>query len=126
MPIFATFFMLFSMANSGLPGTSGFVGEFMVIMGAVQTNLIYAALTGLTLILGAAYTLWMYKRTIFGEITNSSIMQMHDVNLSEFIVLFLLAVGVIYMGIYPQVFVAKMQVGVKDVMHYAMQSKLGN
>ncbi|MCE2706116.1 MAG: NADH-quinone oxidoreductase subunit M [Proteobacteria bacterium] len=124
MPIFATFFMLFSMANSGLPGTSGFVGEFMVIMGAVQTNLIYAALAGLTLILGAGYTLWMYKRTIFGVITNPHVADMKDVNISEFLVLLLLGIAVIYMGVYPEVFVAKMQVGVRDVMHYAMQSKL--
>ena len=66
MPIFAVFFMLFAMANSGLPGTSGFVGEFMVIMGAVQVNFMYAFFAGLTLILGAGYTLWMYKRVIFG------------------------------------------------------------
>ena len=93
-------------------------------MGAVQTNLIYAALAGLTLILGAGYTLWMYKRTIFGVITNPHVADMKDVNISEFLVLLLLGIAVIYMGVYPEVFVAKMQVGVRDVMHYAMQSKL--
>lgn len=124
MPVFATFFMIFAMANSGLPGTSGFVGEFMVIMGAVQTNLIYAFLAGLTLILGAGYTLWMYKRTIFGVITNHHVNEMSDVNFSEFCVLLLLAIATILMGVYPEIFVAKMQVGVKDVINFAMQSKL--
>ncbi|MFN8769872.1 MAG: NuoM family protein [Neisseriaceae bacterium] len=124
MPIFATFFMLFSMANSGLPGTSGFVGEFMVIMGAVQTNLIYALLAGSTLILGAGYTLWMYKRTIFGSITNHHVTEMNDINFNEFCVLLLLAIAVIWMGVYPQIFVSKMQVGIKDVIGFAMQSKL--
>lgn len=124
MPIFATFYMLFAMANSGLPGTSGFVGEFMVILGAVQVNLIYAFLAGLTLILGAGYTLWMYKRTIFGEVNNKHVDEMTDVNRHEFIVLLLLAISVIVMGVYPELFVAKMQLGVKDVIALAMQSKL--
>ncbi|MBY0379919.1 MAG: NADH-quinone oxidoreductase subunit M [Burkholderiales bacterium] len=125
MPVFATFFMLFAMANSGLPGTSGFVGEFMVIMGSVQVNFIYAFLAGLTLILGAGYTLWMYKRTIFGVITNHHVHDMCDVNFNEWCVLLLLAIAVIWMGVYPDVFVSKMQVGIKDVMSFAMQSKLG-
>ena len=113
------------MANSGLPGTSGFVGEFMVIMGAVQVNLVYAFLAGLTLILGAGYTLWMYKRTIFGVITNHHVNEMSDVNLQEFCVLLILALAVIGMGVYPQLFVAKMHVGVQSVINSALQSKLG-
>jgi NADH-quinone oxidoreductase subunit M len=125
MPIFATFFLIFAMANSGLPGTSGFVGEFMVIMGAVQVNLVYAFLAGLTLILGAGYTLWMYKRTIFGQVTNHHVNEMKDVNCSEFYVLFILAVAVIAMGVYPQLLVAKMQVGVQDVINFASATKLG-
>lgn len=124
MPIFASFFMLFAMANSGLPGTSGFAGEFMVIMGALQVNFIYALFAGLTLILGAAYTLWMYKRVVFGEVTSNHVAEMNDVNAPEFIVLFLLAVAVIAVGVYPDLFVSKMQVGVSDLISHVSISKI--
>lgn len=124
MPIFASFFMLFAMANSGLPGTSGFAGEFMVIMGALQVNFIYALFAGLTLILGAAYTLWMYKRVVFGEVTSNHVAEMKDVNAPEFIVLFLLAVAVIAVGVYPDLFVSKMQVGVRDLISHVSISKI--
>jgi NADH-quinone oxidoreductase subunit M len=125
MPIFAAFFMLFAMANSGLPGTSGFVGEFMVIMAAVQTNFVYALIAALAMILGAAFSLWMYKRVIFGEVTNSHVEQMKDVNCMEFIVLLALAIAVIGMGVYPEIFVAKMQTGVRDLVLQVANSKLG-
>ncbi|MCE3268109.1 MAG: NADH-quinone oxidoreductase subunit [Burkholderiales bacterium] len=125
MPVFAAFFMLFSMANSGLPGTSGFVGEFMVIMGAVQTKFIYAFFAATIMIIGAAYTLWMYKRVVFGEVNNKHVAAMKDINISEFIVLFVLAVAVIAMGVYPEMFVAKMQIGVKDLIIQVANSKLG-
>ncbi len=124
MPIFAAFFMLFSMANSGLPGTSGFVGEFMVIMGSVQTKFIYAFFAATILIIGAAYTLWMYKRVVFGEVNNKHVASMNDVNFTEFVVLFLLAVAVIAMGVYPEMFVAKMQTGVKDLVMEVANTKL--
>ena len=124
MPIFAAFFMLFAMANAGLPGTSGFVGEFMVIMGAVQVKLIYGFIAGLTLILGAGYTLWMYKRVIFGEINNKHVANMTDVNLREFIVLGVLAIAVIITGVYPELFVAKMQIGVQDLITQVTNIKL--
>ena len=125
MPIFAAFFMLFSMANSGLPGTSGFVGEFMVIMAAVQTKFIYAFIASISLILGAAFTLWMYKRVMFGEVTSSHVAEMKDVNGFEFVVLAVLAVSVIWMGVYPEIFVAKMQVGVHDLIVQVANTKLG-
>jgi NADH-quinone oxidoreductase subunit M len=124
MPIFATFFMLFAMANSGLPGTSGFVGEFMVIMGAIQVNFVYAILASTTLILGAGYTLWMYKRTIFGSVINSDINDMKDVNLAEFIVMSLLALGVLVMGIYPELFVAKLHTSVNLLLDQSLHSKI--
>jgi NADH-quinone oxidoreductase subunit M len=124
MPIFAAFFLLFSMANSGLPGTSGFVGEFMVIMGAVQINFIYALLASLTLILGAGYTLWMYKRTIFGVIVNSHINDIKDVDLPEFIVLILLACGVLVMGIYPELFVSKIHSSVNLLLEHSLYNKV--
>lgn len=124
MPIFAAFFMLFAMANSGLPGTSGFVGEFMVIMGAIQTKFIYGFLAATTLVLGAGYTLWMYKRVVFGEVNNKHVDAMTDVNLREFIILALLAIAVIGMGVYPELFVAKLQVGVQDLVVQTANSKL--
>jgi len=124
MPIFAVFFMLFAMANSGLPGTSGFVGEFMIIMGALQTNFIYAFFAGLTLILGAGYTLWMYKRVVFGKVINYHVDTMKDVNLQEFIVLFLLAVSVLLLGLYPEILLAKMHTSVSDLIKTVANSKL--
>jgi NADH-quinone oxidoreductase subunit M len=95
MPWFASFAVLFFMANSGLPGTSGFVGEFMVILAAFQANFWYAFLAGLTLILGAAYSLWLVKRVIFGEITNSEVAKLDDINAREALVLGTLAVAVL-------------------------------
>ncbi|MGH8726652.1 MAG: NADH-quinone oxidoreductase subunit M [Burkholderiales bacterium] len=101
MPLFATFFMLFAMANSGLPGTSGFVGEFLVILGSAQVNLWYAAGAATTLVFGAAYTLWMYKRVVFGPIGNEAVAKLSDVNMREIIALSALALAVLIFGIYP-------------------------
>ncbi len=102
MPKFAAFIMLFSMANLGLPGTSGFVGEFMVIMGAIKFNFWIGALAALTLILSASYTLWMYKRTVFGPIGNAQVAKLVDLNRREFAMLGSLAVFVLAIGIYPR------------------------
>lgn len=124
MPVFAAFYMLFAMANSGLPGTSGFVGEFMVIMGAVQANFIAAVFAGLTLILGAGYTLWMYKRTIFGSVTNHHVEEMDDVSKREFLILALLAIAVIVMGVYPNLFVSKMHATVAQFLNQVAVSKI--
>ncbi|MBV8633502.1 MAG: NADH-quinone oxidoreductase subunit M [Burkholderiaceae bacterium] len=124
MPIFASFMMLFGMANSGLPATSGFVGEFMVIMGSLQTNFWFAFAAATTLIFGAAYTLWMYKRVIFGDVGNSHVAEMTDVNKREFVILALLAVAVLGMGLYPQAFVSKMHLSVNDLIAHVAQSKL--
>ena len=104
MPAYAAVFMFFTMANVGLPGTSGFVGEFMVVLGAVQVNFWYAALAATTLIFGAAYTLWMVKRVIFGEVGNAQVAELKDVNAREFLVLAVLALVVLGMGLYPRVF----------------------
>ena len=124
MPIFATFMMLFSMANAGLPGTSGFVGEFMVIMGAVQVNFWYAALAATTMIFGAAYTLWMYKRVIFGDVVSHHVAALSDVNKREFWVLSVLAIAVLGMGLYPQAVVEKMHLSVNDLLQQISHSKL--
>lgn len=124
MPKFAAFMMLFGMANAGLPATSGFVGEFMVIMGAVQVNLGIAALAALTLIYGASYTLWMYKRTIFGEITNPEVREMKDVNCREFGILLILAVAVLGMGLYPEPFIAVVHQAADALIEQVAQSKI--
>ena len=124
MPIFAAFFVLFAMANSGLPGTSGFVGEFMVIMGAVKANFWYAFLAAATLIFGAAYTLWMVKRVVFGAVANDHVEQLKDVSPREFLVLGLLAVAVLGMGLYPQPFTEVMHHSVNNLLSHVAQSKL--
>ncbi|MHB1300299.1 MAG: NADH-quinone oxidoreductase subunit M [Burkholderiales bacterium] len=124
MPMFAAFFMLFSMANSGLPGTSGFAGEFMVILGAMKADFWLAFLAATTLIFGAAYTLWMYKRVIFGAVSNSHVAELMDITPREFLILALLAVGVLGMGLYPLPFAEAMHASVNDLLMHVAQTKL--
>jgi NADH-quinone oxidoreductase subunit M len=124
MPKFAAFMMLFSMANCGLPATSGFVGEFYVILGAVQYNFWIGMLAATALILGAAYSLWMYKRVIFGDIANDHVRELTDINGREFLMLALLAVAVLWMGVYPKPFTDLMHASVVDLLQHVAQSKL--
>ena len=124
MPGFAAFFMLFAMANSGLPGTSAFVGEFMVIMGAVKVNFWYAFAAASTLIFGAAYTLWMYKRVIFGAVANHHVAELTDMNTREKAIFAILAVAVLGMGLYPLPFSEIMHVSVNDLLVHVARSKL--
>lgn len=124
MPKFAAFMMLFAMANAGLPATSGFVGEFMVIMGATRYNLWIGGLAALTLIFGAAYTLWMYKRTIFGEIRNPEVKELKDINCREFAVLAILAFAVLGMGLWPQPFIEVIHQAANDLIVQVSQSKI--
>ncbi len=124
MPVFAAFFMLFAMSNSGLPGTSGFVGEFMVIMGAVKANFWYAFLAGSTLVFGAAYTLWMYKRVIFGAVANHHVAELTDITAREKLVFIVLALSVLGMGLYPLPFAEIMHVSVSDLLVHLARSKL--
>ena len=124
MPVFAAFFMLFAMANSGLPGTSGFVGEFLVILGTMQENFWYAFAAGSTLLFGAAYTLWMVKRVVFGAVANSQVEALTDITLREGLVLGLVAIAVLAMGLYPQPFAAVLHTSVNEVLTLANQSKL--
>jgi NADH-quinone oxidoreductase subunit M len=124
MPKFATFMMLFAMANCGLPATSGFVGEFIVILAAVKYNFWIGAAAATTMILGAAYSLWMYKRVIFGEVANSRVAALKDIGTREFAVLGLLAVAVLWMGIYPKPFTDLMHVSVSELLQHVAQSKL--
>ena len=124
MPVFAAFFMLFAMANAGLPGTSGFVGEFMVIMAAIETNFWYAFCAATTLIFGAAYTLWMYKRVIFGAVANAKVETLNDVSYREIFILTILAVAVLWIGLYPLPLTEVMHATVDDLLAHLSRSKL--
>ena len=123
MPKFAALMMLFAMANSGLPATSGFVGEFMVIMGAMKANFWLAFLAATTLVFGAAYTLWMYKRVIFGPVANEHVSSLQDLNGREFIVLAALAVAVLFMGVYPLPFTEVMHSAVNELLRHVALPK---
>lgn len=124
MPVFAAFFILFAMANVGLPGTSGFVGEFMVIMGTVKINFWYAFAAATTLIFGAAYTLWMVKRVIFGAVANQHVAQLTDITLREKLMFIILALTVLGMGLYPLPFTEIMHASVSDLLVHIARSKL--
>ncbi len=124
MPKFAAFFMLFAMANSGLPATSGFVGEFMVVLGAVKYNFWIGFIAATTLILSAAYSLWMYKRVVFGKVTNKHVSELEDINAREFAFLGILAVCVLAMGLYPFPFTEVMHASVNELLRHVAVSKL--
>lgn len=124
MPAFAAFFMLFAMANAGLPGTSGFVGEFMVIMGTMKVSFWYALLAALTLILGAAYTLWMYKRVVFGQVTNAAVEELNDISKREFVLLAILAMMVLWLGVYPYPLTDVMHTTIDQLLIHVNNSKL--
>ena len=124
MPKFASFMMLFAMANCGLPATSGFVGEFMVIMGALKHSFWIGFIAATTLITGAAYTLWMYKRVIFGAVANEHVAALKDIGAREFLVLGLLALAVLGMGLYPLPFTEVMHASVNDLLQHLAVSKL--
>jgi len=124
MPKFATLMMLFAMANSGLPATSGFVGEFMVIMGAMKLSFWIALVAASTMVFGAAYTLWMYKRVIFGAVGNERVAALSDLNPREFVVLGLLAAAVLFMGLYPLPFTEVMHASVAELLRHVAASKI--
>src|SRR5216683_709210 len=124
MPRFAALMMLFAMANCGLPATSGFVGEFMVIVGAMKFNFWIAFLAGTTLVFGAAYTLWMYKRVIFGEVANKGVAELSDANARELLVLGLLAIAVLWLGVHPAPFTEIMHASVNELLRHVAVSKL--
>jgi len=124
MPKFAGFMVLFALANAGLPGTSGFVGEFMVILASFKANFWYAFLAASTLILGAAYTLWMIKRVLYGEVANKNVADLTDLHPREFIVLGILAVSVLLVGLWPAPLVDMMSVTVQELLVHVSQSRL--
>ena len=124
MPMFGAFMVLFAMANSGLPGTSGFVGEFLVIIASFKANFWYAFLAATTLILGAAYTLWLVKRVIFGPVVNDGVATLDDLNAREFLILGVLAVAVLLLGIWPAPLLELMQASVQHLVEQIVTSKL--
>ncbi len=124
MPIFAAFFMLFALANAGLPGTSGFVGEFMVIMAAIKVNFWYAFFAATTMVFGAAYTLWMYKRVVFGAVASPGVEGLKDVTGREILILAILATAVLWMGVYPLPLTEMMHTTVDDLLAHIAHSKL--
>jgi NADH-quinone oxidoreductase subunit M len=124
MPKFTALALVFSMANCGLPGTAGFVGEWMVILGAVKFNFWVGLAAASALIFGAAYTLWMFKRVYLGPVTNDHVKHLKDINAREFFFLVLLAIAVLYMGVYPKPFTDVMDVSVTELLKHVAQSKL--
>jgi NADH-quinone oxidoreductase subunit M len=124
MPKFAAFALFFAMANCGLPGTAGFVGEWMVILGALKFNFWVGMLSASALIFGAAYTLWMFKRVYLGPVANDDVKALTDINGREFLVMALLAAAVLYMGVYPKPFTDVMDSSVLDLLKHVAQSKL--
>ena len=124
MPVFAAFAVFFAMSNAGLPGTSGFVGEFMVILAAFKANFWIAFLAATTLILGAAYTLWMVKRVFYGEIKNDNVKALQDLNQRELLIMSILAVAVLALGLYPAPLVDVMHASVDNLLQHVAQSKL--
>lgn len=124
MPRFTAFAMLFAMANAGLPGTAGFVGEWMVILAAVKANFWLGLAAATSLILGAAYTLWMFKRVYFGDVANEDVRALKDIDAREFLMLALLAVAVLWMGLYPKPITDVMNASVAELLRHAAMSKL--
>jgi len=124
MPKFAAFAVLFAMANSGLPGTSGFVGEFMVILSSFKANFWYAFAGATILILGAAYTLWMVKRVFYGEVANDNVKALKDLNGREYLIMFVLAITVLFFGLYPNPLLEVMHPTVDNLLQHISQSKL--
>lgn len=124
MPVFASFMMLFALANTGLPGTSGFVGEFLVIVGSYKVNVWYAILAATILVFSAAYTLWMYKRVIFGSISNDNVAALEDVTPREILFLALLAFAVLAMGLWPFPFLEVLHASTEHLLEQVSVSKL--
>jgi NADH-quinone oxidoreductase subunit M len=124
MPKFAAFALLFAMANAGLPGTAGFVGEWMVILAAVKANFWIGLGAATALILGAAYTLWMFKRVYLGPVTNDDVKGLTDINAREFLMLALLAIAVLVMGVYPKLFTDVMDSSIAELLKHVAMSKL--
>jgi NADH-quinone oxidoreductase subunit M len=117
MPLYATVFMIFMLGSVGLPGTSGFIGEFLILMGAFKDNILVAVIARLGVILGAAYMLWLYKRVVFGKLVNEDLKQMVDLNRSEYLILTCLAVPTLFFGFYPEPLFNTIEISVSDLIN---------
>ena len=117
IPKYSILFMLFTLAALGLPGTSGFIGEFLILMGAFKDNFLVAVLASLGVILGAAYMLWLYKRVVFGKSVNEDLKQMLDLNKSEYLILTCLAIPTLFFGFYPDPLINTIEVSVSDLIN---------
>jgi len=124
MPVFAAFMVGFALANTGLPGTSGFVGEFLVIIASFRASFWYAALAALTLILGAAYTLWLVKRVVFGPVVSPRVAALEDLNPRETVVLGVLAAAVLIVGLWPAPLLKVMEPSIHHLVSQAVATKL--
>jgi NADH-quinone oxidoreductase subunit M len=116
IPKYSILFMLFTLAALGLPGTSGFIGEFLILMGVFKDNFLVAVIASLGVILGAAYMLWLYKRVVFGKLINTDLKKMVDLNKSEYFILTCLAVPTLFFGFYPEPLINTIEVSVKDLI----------
>ncbi len=117
VPKYSILFMLFTLAALGLPGTSGFIGEFLILMGAFKDNFLVAVIASLGVILGAAYMLWLYKRVVFGKLVNEDLKKMFDLNRSEYLILSCLAVPTLFFGFYPDPLINTIEVSVTDLIN---------
>ena len=124
MPVFGGLMVFFAMANSGLPGTSGFVGEFLVVLASFKANVWFAFLAATTLILGAAYSLWLVKRVVFGDIGNQQVAKLQDINNRELVILGSLAAVVLLFGLWPAPLVEVMQTSIENLVAHVAISKL--
>jgi NADH-quinone oxidoreductase subunit M len=122
--VFAAFMVLFALANTGLPGTSGFVGEFLVIIASFRASFWYSFLAATALVLGAAYTLWLVKRVVFGPVTSPRVAALKDLNGREFLVLGAIALAVLFVGVWPQPLLKVMQPTIHHLVSQAIASKL--
>ena len=116
VPKYSVLLMIFVLASLGLPGTSGFIGEFLILMGAFKDNFLVAVLASIGVILGAAYILWMYKRVVFGKLTNVDLKRMVDLNKSELFILSCLAIPILFFGFYPEPLINTIEVSIKDLI----------
>ena len=117
IPKYSILFMLFTLAALGLPGTSGFIGEFLILMGVFKDNFLVAVIASLGVILGAAYMLWLYKRVVFGKLTNTDLTKMVDLNKSEYFILTCLAIPTLFFGFYPEPLINTIEVSVNDLIN---------
>tara|TARA_Y100000589_G_C26875165_1_gene515595 strand:- start:278 stop:703 length:426 start_codon:yes stop_codon:yes gene_type:complete len=126
IPKYSILFMVFALASLGLPGTSGFIGEFLILMGAFKDNFLVAVLASIGVILGAAYILWMYKKVVFGKLINTDLKKMTDLNKSELFILSSLAAPILFFGFYPDPLINTIEVSINDLINMYNRNLLGN